>query len=177
MPYVYSIQTGCAKSYTNTISADEPTRQFYYPGDIVGLDAFVQQESPVNIVALQDCHVCAFPLLALKATTQRVPGAQDYIVKSFAHTATQAYELSIVASAEKRLAGFFVDFAERQAGLGFSRSSFELPMSRLEIANYLRLAHETVSRVLSSLRRKQLMQVSARSVHIMAFDALTEIAD
>lgn len=177
VPYVYSIQTGCAKSYTNTISADEPTRQFYYPGDIIGLDSFVRQESPVNIVALQDCHVCAFPLPALKAATQRVPSAQDYIVKSFAQTATQAYELSIVASAEKRLAAFFVDFAERQAGLGFSRASFVLPMSRLEIANYLRLAHETVSRVLSSLRRKQLMEVSARSVHILAFDALTEIAD
>jgi CRP/FNR family transcriptional regulator len=177
VPYLYSIQSGCAKSYTNTISADEPTRQFYYPGDIIGLDAFVQQASPVNIVALQDCHVCVFPLPALKAAIQRVPSAQDYIVQSFAQAATQAYELSIVASAEKRLAAFFVDFAERQATLGFSRAAFVLPMSRLEIANYLRLAHETVSRVLSSLRRKKLMEVSARSVHILAYDALTELAD
>jgi CRP/FNR family transcriptional regulator len=177
VPYLYSMQSGCAKSFTNTLSSEEPTRQFYYPGDMIGLDAFVQQTSPVNIVALQDCYVCVFPLSALKAATQRAPSAQDYIVQSFANAATQAYELSIVASAEKRLAAFFVNFSERQAGLGFSRTSLVLPMSRMEIANYLRLAHETVSRALFNLRRKRLLEVSARSVRIVSFDALTEIAD
>lgn len=177
VPSLYSIRTGCAKSYTNTLSSDEPTRQFYYPGDVIGLEAYVVEESPVNIVALQECHVCVFPLPALKTVTQRVPSAQNFIFQSFAQAANQAYELSTVSSAEKRLAGFFVKFAQRQAKLGFSRASFVLPMSRLEIANYLRLAHETVSRALTSLSRKRLMEVSARSVQILAFDALTEIAE
>jgi CRP/FNR family transcriptional regulator len=53
---------------------------------------------------------------------------------------------------------------ERYAARGFSGTEFQLSMSRGDIANYLRLAAETVSRVLSRFRRQGLIEIEGRAL-------------
>jgi hypothetical protein len=55
-------------------------------------------------------------------------------------------------TADERLAAFLVSLSRRYAARGFSRTRFRLTMTRTDIANYLRLASESVSRGFSRLQ-------------------------
>lgn len=75
-------------------------------------------------------------------------------------------------TAVERIAGFLLDMAERQGGL----EHFDLPMSRLDIADYLGLTIETVSRVFAKLRSAGLIKLrSIRCVEISKHDALSSL--
>jgi CRP/FNR family transcriptional regulator len=70
-------------------------------------------------------------------------------------------------SADERVAAFLMDLAGRYAARGFSGTRFRLSMSRGDIANYLRLAAETVSRVLSRFRAQQLIRIEGRELELL----------
>jgi CRP/FNR family nitrogen fixation transcriptional regulator len=72
-------------------------------------------------------------------------------------------------NAIERVAAFLVDLAERQGGL----PQVDLPMSRMDIGDYLGLTLETVSRVFSKLKETGVIRLpDARSVEIVKWDAL-----
>jgi CRP/FNR family transcriptional regulator len=77
---------------------------------------------------------------------------------------------------ERRLALLLLDLSQRFAHRGFSATEFNLPMSRQDIAAYLRLAAETVSRAFGKLQRDGLLEVTGRLVHILDLDALAAFA-
>jgi CRP/FNR family transcriptional regulator len=78
-------------------------------------------------------------------------------------------------SADERVAAFLLDLAGRYAVRGFSATRFHLSMSRGDIANYLRLAAETVSRVLSRFRSQQLIEIEGRELELLNPKKLREI--
>ena len=76
-------------------------------------------------------------------------------------------------NAVERIAAFLADMAERQGGL----RQFELPMSRADIADYLGLTIETVSRVFSRLKQKGVIRTpSLRGVEIVKWQTLHDMA-
>jgi CRP/FNR family nitrogen fixation transcriptional regulator len=76
-------------------------------------------------------------------------------------------------NAVERVAAFFLEMSERQGGL----RQVELPMSRLDIADYLGLTIETVSRVFSKLKSKGVIRLSSlRSVEIVKLQTLQDMA-
>ncbi len=76
--------------------------------------------------------------------------------------------------AERRVASFLLDLAARYGRLGFSACHFILRMSRADIASFLALKHETVSRVLSRLQERGLILVERREIRILDADGLRE---
>jgi CRP/FNR family transcriptional regulator len=69
-------------------------------------------------------------------------------------------------SAERRMAHFLLDIANRQSERGLSENRFNLTMTRHDIANYLGLAVETVSRILTRLQKAEILDVERRSIEI-----------
>ena len=68
--------------------------------------------------------------------------------------------------AETRVAAFLVDMAQRLAARGSSPQVFDLPMSRQQIASYLGLTIETVSRTLTQFARSGLIELLPASLSI-----------
>ncbi|MGH8401726.1 MAG: helix-turn-helix domain-containing protein, partial [Gammaproteobacteria bacterium] len=69
--------------------------------------------------------------------------------------------------AEERLAAFLMSMSRRFHMRGYSATEFILRMTRRDIANYLRLATETVSRVLAKFQDDGLISVERRDVKIL----------
>src|SRR3546814_4967774 len=65
------------------------------------------------------------------------------------------------------MAAFLIGISERLAARGFSPNRFALTMPRTDIANYLRLAPETVSRVLKRFQDDGLLQVDRRELELV----------
>jgi CRP/FNR family nitrogen fixation transcriptional regulator len=77
-------------------------------------------------------------------------------------------------NAIERVAAFLVDMAERQGGL----RQIELPMSRMDIGDYLGLTIETVSRVFTRLKDKGVIRLlGLRSIEIVKSDALQDMSE
>jgi CRP/FNR family transcriptional regulator len=79
-------------------------------------------------------------------------------------------------TADERVAAFLVAIADRYAARGFSAAAFRLSMPRSDIANYLRLAAETVSRVLRRFQDQGLIRVEGRDVEFTDAAALRAVA-
>ncbi|WP_244474054.1 MULTISPECIES: helix-turn-helix domain-containing protein [unclassified Rhizobium] len=103
------------------------------------------------------------------------PGNGDDILKLALRGMLRAQEhLAVIGrqTAVERIAGFLLDMANRQGNL----DHFDLPMSRLDIADYLGLTIETVSRVFAKLRASNLIKLqSVRCVQIQDFKALASL--
>jgi len=74
------------------------------------------------------------------------------------------------------MAAFLVSLSRRYAARGFSASRFRLTMTRADIANYLRLAAESVSRVLRRFQNDGLIRVERRDIELIDRERLTALA-
>jgi len=79
-------------------------------------------------------------------------------------------------SADQRMAAFLIGLSRRLSERGFSANRFQLTMARTDIANYLRLAPETVSRVLRRFDDDHLLRIERRDVELLDRDALMALA-
>ena len=82
-------------------------------------------------------------------------------------------------AAAERLASFFLSLIERQElVVGEKQAEFVLPMSRLDIADYLGLTKETVSRMVAELRNRKLIRLASQDrVEILDRSGLQEMAE
>jgi CRP/FNR family transcriptional regulator len=80
-------------------------------------------------------------------------------------------------TAEQRMAAFLLHHSNKQRQLGLSEVDINLPMSRADIASYLALAVETVSRVLTRLQESGQLNVQRSRVQLLNLDNLAIIAE
>ena len=176
---IYVPRSGAIKTYTLGPDGGEQIIGFHLPGEVIGLDGMVEHRHRVTAQALELSSVCEVPFDLLEHAAARVPALQHQLMRLMSQEiAGKEQQLLILGdhSPERRLALLLLDFSQRFAHRGFSASEFNLPMSRQDIAAYLRLAAETVSRAFSKLQRDGLVQVDGRLVRIADCTALTAYA-
>jgi CRP/FNR family transcriptional regulator len=111
----------------------------------------------------------------MSALAARVPAVQQHLFRMLSKELGTASLLAGDHSADVRVAAFLLDLASRYAVRGFSATRFHLSMSRGDIANYLRLAAETVSRVLSRFRNQKLIQIEGRELQLLDPSGLRKV--
>ena len=79
-------------------------------------------------------------------------------------------------SAEQRLAGFLWHLIERIEQRGYSAQELNLSMSRHDIANYLGLAVETISRLFARLQEQGVLEVDHRHIKLCDQERLQRLA-
>ncbi len=166
---IYVPRSGAIKTYTLGSDGSEQIIGFHLPGEVIGLDGMVEHHHQVTAQALELASVCEVPFDLLEHAAARVPALQHQLMRLMSQEiASKEQQLLVLGdhSPERRLALLLLDFSQRFAHRGFSPSAFNLPMSRQDIAAYLRLAAETVSRAVGKLQRDGLVQVDGRLVRI-----------
>jgi CRP/FNR family transcriptional regulator len=173
---IAAVRAGTVKTYVLDTAGNEQVLGFFLPGEVIGLNAIHQARYPCNAVALDTVMLCrfSFPKMALLAT--RMPGLQAQLFRLLSLDIGKAALLAGDYSADERMAAFLVSLSRRYAQRGFSASRFHLTMARTDMANYLRLAPETVSRVLRRLQDEGLVQVERRELEIRDVAKLEALA-
>jgi CRP/FNR family transcriptional regulator, nitrogen fixation regulation protein len=145
--YLYKVISGAVRTYKILSDGRRQIGGFYLPGDIFGLE--FADEHTLSAEAIADANV-----LVIKRSMLTVLAARDAGVarELFALTGCEVQRMQervllLIKTAQERVVGFLLEMAERvPAG-----NAIELPMSRQDIADYLGLTIETVSRTLTSL--------------------------
>lgn len=173
---IAAVRAGTVKTYSIDRDGREHVLGFHLPGEVIGLDAIAGDRFPCNAVALDTVTLCRFSFPKISVLAAQLPGVQQTLFRLLSRDIGAASLLAGDWSADERLAAFLVGMSRRLAARGFSAKRFQLTMGRADIANYLRLAPETVSRVLKRFQDEGLVRVDRREVELVSLPALESVA-
>jgi CRP-like cAMP-binding protein len=145
--YIYKVVSGAVRCYRVLDDGRRQIGAFHLPGDMFGLEAGTAHASSAEAIA--DSVVLVIKRSAVLALAQRDPevARQMWTLTAQELGRVQNHMLLLIRNAQERIASFLLEMAERAPGA----DSVELPMSRQDIADYLGLTIETVSRTLTQL--------------------------
>ncbi|MFZ5635913.1 MAG: cyclic nucleotide-binding domain-containing protein [Pseudomonadota bacterium] len=173
---IAAVRAGTVKTYVVDRDGREHVLGFHLPGEVIGLNAIDGDHYPCNAVALDTVMLCRFSFPKIAVLAARIPGIQKQLFRLLSRDIGRAALLAGDWSADQRMAAFLVGLARRLAERGFSATRFQLTMARTDIANYLRLAPETVSRVLRRFDDDGVLRVERRDVELIDNEALQALA-
>ena len=176
---VFTLTKGALKLYKLLPDGRRQVTGFMFPGDFLGIA--VDDEHAFTVEALADSQLCWFPRNRFGDFTEDHPELERQLYRVAAHELAAAQAQMVLLgrkTAEERLASFFLTLLERSERLsGRAERMIDLPMSRGDIADYLGLTKETVSRVLAELKRKRTIRLDALNrVEVLDRDGLDEIS-
>ncbi|HEU4602282.1 MAG TPA: helix-turn-helix domain-containing protein [Steroidobacteraceae bacterium] len=173
---IAAVRGGTVKTYVTDLEGREQVQGFFLPGEVIGLGAISHGKYPSNAIALDEVVLCRFSFPTMAALATRMPGLQQHLFRLLSEDIGKAALLAGNFSADERMAAFLVSLSRRFAARGFSPTRLELAMTRTDIANYLRLASETVSRVFRRFQDEGMLRVDRRHVELLQPGALQELA-
>ena len=176
---IYVMRSGTIKACTISASGDEQVIGFHASGDLVGLDAIHTGRHASSAIALGTISVCRLPFEPLRRVSARRPHVhRRLLAKMSQRIGDDGRRLAILAmrGAGQRMAAFLVALVDSQRSRGLKCDEIHLPMSRSDIASYLVLAVETVSRSLSRQHESGLIRVHRNRIRVLDERALRTIA-
>ncbi|MGH8088238.1 MAG: helix-turn-helix domain-containing protein [Stenotrophomonas sp.] len=173
---IAAVRAGMVKTFILDSQGNEQILGFSLPGEVIGLNAIHGGRYPCNAVALDTVHLCRFSFPKMSVLATRMPGLQAHLISLLSDEIGKLTTLAANHRTEARIAAFLLDLSERYARRGFSATRFKLTMSRVDIANYLRMAPETVSRVLRRLSDEQGIAVNQRDITLLQPERLAALA-
>ena len=173
---VAAVRTGCFKSYVIDQEGQEQVLGFHFPGEIIGLDAIHSRRHTANVVALDTSAVCGLTFESVTSLSRHMPELQSELFRIMSRRISELETIAGDLSADERIASFLLSLSARFSSRGYSDSEFILTMSRRDIASYLRLATETVSRVLARFQKAGVLKVDRKQVCIRDREALEQLA-
>lgn len=177
---VYVASEGAFKTVVINENGEEHVLGFQLPGELFGLDAVGSGRHRCEAIALEESRVCELPFSSLASVASQLPGLQRQLLRVMGQSADRDQDhvgLLSRRQASERVAMFLQGLAHRFHRLGHSAVDFHLPMSRDEIARYLGLALETVSRGFSRLHDDGVIEVRGRRVQVLDAHALHNVAN
>ena len=176
---IYVVKSGSFKSYFISEDGCEQLTSFHHPGDLLGIDALLKGYHHSNATALETSSVCRVSRSLIESIAERNPGVWPLILDAASkQIAERDRHLLVVSqrSARIRLAWFVAEISQSLQSRGYCATELNLHMSRTEIANYLAMAVETVSRIFGEFEAEGIMNVNRRTIKICDLDRLLSIA-
>jgi CRP/FNR family nitrogen fixation transcriptional regulator len=169
--FLYRLISGSVRTIRLTSDGRRQIGDFYYPGDLLGLEP--GPEHRFSGEALSDCVV----LVVKRTTVQALAGdaALDQAILEATHRELDRVQAHLLLlgrkTAQEKVAGFLLAHAE-----GADETTVELAMGRQDMADYLGLTIETVSRMLTQLQAQAIVEFpSARRFRICKWERLEQM--
>lgn len=175
--HVFNITSGVVRLYKQLPDGRRQIVGFALPGDFLGL-ALMETYS-VNADAVTAVKTCKFTRTGFSDYLDLHPSLLRRLHEMAAHELSLAQDQMVVLgrhSADERLAIFLLNLKERYQRIGESGITIKLPMSRQDIADYLGLTIETVSRTIGRLAKAKLLLVVPDSIRLLDIEGLHRIA-
>ncbi|WP_432473915.1 fumarate/nitrate reduction transcriptional regulator Fnr [Amphritea sp. HPY] len=176
---VYALRAGTIKTYTLTNEGEEQITGFYFPGELVGMSGFDNEEYPVSAKILETTTVCEIPFERLDELSGQLPELRRQILRTMSKEIRDDQQMMLLLSkknAEQRVATFLVKLSSRFKARGYSAVNFRLSMSRNEIGNYLGLAVETVSRIFTRFQKMDLISVDGKEIELTDLEEIYNLS-
>jgi CRP/FNR family transcriptional regulator len=176
--FVFSVSDGTVRLFRLLPDGRRQIIGFAIKGDFLGTAMFDTHEYTAE--AVDAIKVCRIPHAAFQTMLDEKP----HLLKKLheiagreIHTSQDQIVLLGRKNAEERVAAFLLSYRARLARVFSLSVHVPLPMSRQDIADYLGLTIETVSRTISKLAREKLVVVVPDGIRVLDLDRLTHLSD
>ena len=149
--YFYKVVSGAVRLVKSVADGHRQICDFNLAGDLIGLSNAAEHEFTAE--AIQDCTLVRYRRKEINSLIKSDAAFACELQALTAKGLTSAYRHMVRLchrSAQDRLAWFLLSMADRSED---DDGWVELPMTRVDIADYLGLAHETVSRAFTQLKK------------------------
>lgn len=177
---VFTLTRGSLKLYKLLSDGRRHIVGFMHAGDFLGIS--IDDEHAFTAEMLEDAQLCSFSRGRFDSFLADHPSMEHELYRLAAHELGAAQQQLVLLgrkTATERLASFLILLAEQaEQRTGKKAIIVDLPMSRADIADYLGLTKETISRVLSALRRDRFIRLRALNrVEILDRDRLQLLSE
>lgn len=161
---VFVVCEGAVKTQRVTAAGDLVVTGFCLPGDIVGFEALGSREHACDAVATAPSRVVRLDVDRLLGVCAHKPAIAAWVMQRVGDLlrrkdVDQAWAKGL--QTDQRILRFFLDLHERMRPHGvWTSTEGHLPMRKQDIARYLNITPETLSRNLTVLRRKRLLLIT-----------------
>jgi CRP-like cAMP-binding protein len=145
--YLYKVISGTVRTYKVLADGRRQIGAFYLPGDVFGLETGA--DHAFSAEAITNARILVIKRSAVSALAERDNTVAQQLLRLTSRELARAqnHVMLLIQSAQERVAGFLLEMAERVQ----AHNEVDLPMSRQDIADYLGLTIETISRTLTLL--------------------------
>ncbi|MET0332482.1 MAG: helix-turn-helix domain-containing protein, partial [Dyella sp.] len=143
---------------------------FHLPGEWVGLDAISSGKHTCEAQALERTGYCELPYAKLQSLAAETPSVQHQLMRVISREILNDHQHLVLMGkplAQQRVAIFLKSLSQRYQRLQRDSKVLTLSMSRSDIASYLGLVIETVSRALTRMEKMGVLTVKRRSIEIL----------
>jgi CRP/FNR family transcriptional regulator len=177
---IYHLQTGWACQFRDLPDGRRAIVDIYLPGDVIGLDAVMLTQPRDEVWALTSITVelivgeqALVDLMAWRPTALYIA----WLLGLRQRRADRRLTTLLCLDARERLATMVLDFYTRSRRRKLTTSSiFYLPLTQIQIANYLGLSVVHANRVLRSLSDERIVEVEKHCVTILDLERLAKLA-
>ncbi|HSN18061.1 MAG TPA: cyclic nucleotide-binding domain-containing protein [Gammaproteobacteria bacterium] len=173
---IYVVRGGAFKNFRTDSWGRERVLGFSLAGELVGIDGIYPRRHVSHAVALQESLVCALPYAALAERMEQSEGLRRQIFRLVSRDTGQSFAMTRDTTADQRVARFLLDVSQRQQRQSRSATHLDLPMSRLDLGNYLRLSGEAVDRVFERFVARDLLVLGEGRVELLDLKNIISVA-
>ena len=176
---IYAVRSGALKAYNIDENGEEYVVGFFLPGELIGL---VSIDSGVHLntaKTLETSTLCEIPFDQVETLSKRIHNLQSHMYRILSREIGEDQKLQLLLgkkTAEEKIGTFILNLSHRYKQRHLSSTLFRLPMARTDIANYLGLAVETVSRIITRLQVQKILKVDGKDVEILNHQQLCLVA-
>jgi CRP/FNR family transcriptional regulator len=172
---LFAVRCGSLKTAVMHANGREQVTGLYLGGDTLGMDGIGERRHACTAIALEDSSVCVIPYALLERTCRETGAIQRRLHQILSREILREMRQMVLlttARADARVAQFLLDFSTRLARQGYAAADFTLRMTRDDLGSYLGMTLETVSRTLSRLQKRGLIDTKGKTIRIHDFDGL-----
>jgi len=175
---VYSLTSGLLRLSKLLPDGRRQIAGFLFPGDFLGIT--MEEEHAFTAEAVSPSTLCRFPRKRFDEFVAAYPNLERRLYAVAAHELAAARQQLVLLgrkTATERVASFLLMLAGRCSSR-HGMADVDLPVSRIDMADYLGLRIETVSREVSALKAARVIQLTGRqSFRIVDGERLRRLAE
>lgn len=177
--YLFNLTEGAVKLYKLLPDGRRQITGFLFEGDFLGIA--MNEKYAYSAEAVGQVTLCRFPRRKLENLLDEFPKLEKRLLGMASNELVQAQDQILLLgrkTAQEKIVSFLLNLSDRQVKRGAAPSPISLPMGRADIADYLGLTTETVSRTITNLKREgHIRLLQGGKVELPDREALQELAE
>lgn len=161
---IFCVKTGSVKTYRLTTSGEQQVTGFYFPGMVFGMADLSQGQRDEYAETLENASLCAFSLTEAKQVLSQDTQLLGNLLQQISNHMRTQNTLTSHVEAEARLRYYLGHIQESLSRPGLEIKGFTLPMTNKDLANFLALRPETLSRLFKNMKQQGELILSGRQV-------------
>ena len=174
---LFTVHSGMFKSVYLTQQGDERIVDVFIPGQIMGFDGIHEGKYKTTVKAVSSGSYCVIPFYPLQELSMKHRDIQTRLMKMMSEKIIQFEITHSEYNAKQKLVSFVKSVSDLYFSRGFSANQFPFQVSQRDLANFLGLAEETLSRVFTKMKKNEILSLADHQITIIDMPKFLQVLE